>query len=111
MEINEDRLKLLNDTLEERAEEFRIDHKSDWAKGTIRGMHWAFSWLLGEKDLPETLRDELNLEASQPRSDLEKLKDYRETVHDLYEDSEDSYDQHILSQLSRKLEDAIQALE
>ena len=45
------------------------------------------------------------------KSALEKIKETQELIHDLNEQSSDAYDQHVLSQAWRKLDDVLQALD
>ena len=109
--VSEKQIKELRNRCEELYEKKYDKPFYEEAKARVEGMAWAFAWILEEKNLPDTLREELDLETDKIKGNLEKLKDMRETVHSLYEDSENSYDQHVLGQLSKKLEDAIQALE
>ena len=44
------------------------------------------------------------------KSALEKIKETQELIHDLNEQSDEAYDQHVLSQAWRKLGDVLQAL-
>jgi len=55
---NEEELRELAELLEEKREEYRNKNiRSDYAMGTIRGMHWAIKWILGDRDLPDEIKE------------------------------------------------------
>jgi len=56
--LNEKGLRELAELLEEKREEYRNkDLRSDYAIGTIRGMHWAIEWIMEDRDLPDEIKE------------------------------------------------------